>query len=238
MKRKLPCKPSTLVITTHGCFSPAPTRSCAKEDRMTPARPRPRRSISPGRMSSCSTRRRRCDSSRDRSHAQPSSHVSPRSASTPSFAMIGTMISAATGSAHHQPASALSSRPPRRIAESARRYRHREGPRPDPRQRSRARESLQCRGSRPRLDEGAEDVLPVRQVRLHDGREVAVLSGVSAQEGAGGGRVVTPCCFIVTVAFRSRSFSMVTDRPEVFAGDDQSDKGEKEEDSRRDFIGT
>jgi len=41
----------------------------------------------------------------------------PRIASRPSLAMIGTITTAATGSAHHQPRSAFNSRPPKRIAE-------------------------------------------------------------------------------------------------------------------------
>src|SRR5579883_320007 len=41
----------------------------------------------------------------------------PLSPSMPSFAMIGTITRAATGSAHHQPSSQLSARPTSRIAE-------------------------------------------------------------------------------------------------------------------------
>ena len=41
----------------------------------------------------------------------------PRTASTPSLAMIGTIATPATGSAHHQPKSAFNSSPPKRIAE-------------------------------------------------------------------------------------------------------------------------
>ena len=44
-----------------------------------------------------------------------SQHVSPRRASIPSFAMIGTITSAAMGSAHHQPKSAFSPRPLNKI---------------------------------------------------------------------------------------------------------------------------
>jgi hypothetical protein len=50
-------------------------------------------------------------------HPQESQHALPRSPSTPSLTMIGTITSAATGSAHHHPSRALRSRPPRRIAE-------------------------------------------------------------------------------------------------------------------------
>ncbi len=46
-----------------------------------------------------------------------SAQVSPRSASSPSRAMIGTIASAASGSAHHHPTQALSTNPPSRIAE-------------------------------------------------------------------------------------------------------------------------
>lgn len=49
---------------------------------------------------------------------QPSSQqVSPRNPSIPSLTIIGTMMSAATGSAHHQPKKALSSSPASKIAE-------------------------------------------------------------------------------------------------------------------------
>src|ERR1700722_113104 len=41
----------------------------------------------------------------------------PRTESTPSLTMIGTIATPATGSAHHQPRSAFNSRPPKRIAE-------------------------------------------------------------------------------------------------------------------------
>ena len=50
--------------------------------------------------------------------AHPSLQVSwPRNASTPSFAMIGTMMRAATGSAHHQPYAAFRTKPPSRMAD-------------------------------------------------------------------------------------------------------------------------
>ena len=44
-------------------------------------------------------------------------HFFDLSPSTPSFAMIGTMTSPATGSAHHQPTVAFRSKPPNRIAD-------------------------------------------------------------------------------------------------------------------------
>ena len=51
-----------------------------------------------------------------------SSHALPCNASMPSFAIIGSIMSPATGSAHHQPKIALRTKPTRRIAE---RYAHR-----------------------------------------------------------------------------------------------------------------
>ena len=48
---------------------------------------------------------------------KPSQHVSPSNASMPSFPIIGTMIKAATGSAHHHPDRAFSTSPPSRIAD-------------------------------------------------------------------------------------------------------------------------
>ena len=48
---------------------------------------------------------------------QPSQHALPRIPSMPSFPMIGTITSPATGSAHHQPNNAFSSKPPNRIAD-------------------------------------------------------------------------------------------------------------------------
>ena len=44
-------------------------------------------------------------------------HASPRIPSIPSFAMMGAMMSAATGSAHHKPNRAFKSSPPRRMAD-------------------------------------------------------------------------------------------------------------------------
>lgn len=52
----------------------------------------------------------------DHSQVQ-SSHFLPCNPSTPSLAMMGTMMSAATGSAHHTLKNALSKRPNSRIAE-------------------------------------------------------------------------------------------------------------------------
>ena len=46
-----------------------------------------------------------------------SPHASPRSASTPSLKINGSMASAATGSAHHQPARAFSPRPRRSVSD-------------------------------------------------------------------------------------------------------------------------
>ena len=54
---------------------------------------------------------------------EQSSHRSPRSASRASLRMIGTIVRAATGSAHHHPSAALRSSPPRRIAD---RYAHKD----------------------------------------------------------------------------------------------------------------
>jgi hypothetical protein len=48
---------------------------------------------------------------------QSSQHASPRSPSTPSLVMIGAITSPATGSAHHHPATAFRSNPPKRIAD-------------------------------------------------------------------------------------------------------------------------
>lgn len=44
-----------------------------------------------------------------------SEHARPRTPSIPSFVMMGTMIRAANGSAHHNPKKALSSKPTSRI---------------------------------------------------------------------------------------------------------------------------
>src|SRR5690606_38612630 len=49
------------------------------------------------------------------------SHTSPLSPSRPSLTSHGTMRSAATGSAHHQPAAALATRPSRSVKD---RYEH------------------------------------------------------------------------------------------------------------------
>ncbi len=46
-----------------------------------------------------------------------SQQVSPRSPSTPSFAMTGTMTRAAAGSAHHRSETAFRSKPPSRMAD-------------------------------------------------------------------------------------------------------------------------
>ena len=48
---------------------------------------------------------------------QPPQQVLPVIPSMPSFAIIGTITSPATGSAHHQPNSAFRSKPPNRIAD-------------------------------------------------------------------------------------------------------------------------
>src|SRR5438477_8057526 len=50
-------------------------------------------------------------------HPQSPLEAFPRIPSKPSLAMIGTITSPATESAHHQPSMAFSSNPPRRIAE-------------------------------------------------------------------------------------------------------------------------
>ena len=50
-------------------------------------------------------------------HSQSSQHALPRSPSRPSLAMIGTITSPATGSAHDHPATAFRTNPPKRIAE-------------------------------------------------------------------------------------------------------------------------
>src|ERR1017187_8397778 len=50
-------------------------------------------------------------------HPQSSQHALPLIPSIPSLVMIGTITSPATGSAHHQPSTALRSKPPNRIAD-------------------------------------------------------------------------------------------------------------------------
>ena len=51
------------------------------------------------------------------SHALSQPHALPFKDSKPSLAMIGTITSAATASAHHQWKAALRSNPPKRMAE-------------------------------------------------------------------------------------------------------------------------
>jgi hypothetical protein len=50
-------------------------------------------------------------------HPQSSQHALPLIPSIPSLVMIGTITSPATESAHHQPSTALRSKPPKRIAD-------------------------------------------------------------------------------------------------------------------------
>ena len=50
-------------------------------------------------------------------HPQSSQQALPLIPSIPSLVMIGTITSPATGSAHHQPSTALRSKPPNRIAD-------------------------------------------------------------------------------------------------------------------------
>jgi hypothetical protein len=50
-------------------------------------------------------------------HPQSSLQALPQIPSIPSLAMIGTITSPAIGSAHHQPSTALRSKPPSRIAD-------------------------------------------------------------------------------------------------------------------------
>ena len=67
----------------------------------------------------CERRRTGCKGRQDRANypARHSSQALPCNPSIPSFAMMGTMMNAATGSAHHKPKNALSSSPTSKIAD-------------------------------------------------------------------------------------------------------------------------